>query len=366
MRRRRFLAAFGTAASVGLAGCGYAPGGGDSHGTARVDPGGLGSEPMWAVGAAGIVGARSGRITVFEGEGVEFTEGTELRRATRAGTDRWWHTYRTESTAVALGDAVYLLDVEGRVVAFAGREREDEDGRVTVEGTRLWRTGVEGVRAPLVAAGSVAYVATDTGVAAVRDGTVQWRVSLSAPPETLLPTDGGVLAAAGETVVSLANDGAERWRTAGEGPLAATAERVYVQTPDGALAALDRRGRRLWTADASFGLSSIATTADAVYAVGTSGLTAFDADGTERWRVGRTLATRTAVPAPEGAYLAGRGTVEALGPEGRRWERDLETDSSEPVAGWLDGQRVALLFDAGTIYWFQRTDQREGLLSGHR
>lgn len=366
MRRREYLAALGTVASVGLAGCGYAPGGGDSRGTASVHPGGFGDEPMYAVAPTGIAAARSGRIAVFEGEGVEFTEGTELRRATRAGTDRWDHVYRTESTDVALGEAVYLLDVEGRVVAFAGREREDEEGRTTIEGTRVWRTGVQNARTPLVAAGPVAYVATDTGVAAIRDGSVQWRASLSATPETLLATDDGVLAAADETVVSIGTDGSERWRTAGDGPLTVTAERVYLQTPDGALVALDRQGRRLWTTDAPVGLSSIATTADTVYVVGNAGLTAFDADGTERWRFGRTQASRTAVPAREGAYLAGRGVVEALGPEGQRWERDLEADPGEPVAGWLDGQRVALLFDAGTVYWFQRTDQRRGLLSGHR
>lgn len=366
MRRRVFLAALGTAVSAGLAGCGYAPGGGDSRGSASVHPGGFGNDPMYAVDPSGIAAARSGRITVFEGEGVEFTDGTELQLASRAGTSRWDHVYRTESTAVALGDAVYLLDAERRVAAFAGREREDEEGRTTVDGVRLWRTGVGGARAPLVASGAQAYAATGAGVAAIRDGTVRWRASLPAATERLRATDDGVVAAAGETVVALTADGTERWRADGTGPLAVTGERCYFETTDGALAAHDRAGRRLWTAEAPFGLRDVATTAATVYAVGGAGLTTFSADGTEQWRVGGLQGHRVVAPAPEGAYVAARGTVEAVGPDGRRWRRDLDANPGRPVAGWLDGQRVATLFDSGTVQWFQRTDQRRGLLSGHR
>lgn len=366
MRRRRLLAALGTAASAGLAGCGYAPGGGDSRGTANVRPGGFGNDSMYAADASGIAAARSGRITVFEGEGVEFTDGTELQLATRAGGSRWTHVYRTESTAVALGDAVYLLDVEGRVAAFTGREREDEEGRTTVEGVRLWRTGVGGARGPLVASGTQAYAATGAGVAAVRDGTVRWRASLPAVPETLLATADGVVVAAGGTVVALAADGEERWRAAGTGPLAVTDDRWYFETADGALAAHDRRGRRRWTAEVPYRLSALAATDEAVYLAGETSLVVYGADGSERWRVGGVEDVSVAVPAPEGAYVAARGTVEALGPDGRRWMRRLEDDPGEAVAGWLDGQRAAFLFDSGTLVWFQRTDQRRGLLSGHR
>lgn len=365
MRRRRLLAALGTAASAGLAGCGYAYGGGDSRGERRVGSNITFGETLFAVAPSGILVASSGRLTVFEDEDVRFVDGTELVVASRAGAGRWRHVYETESSATALGDAAYLLDVEGRVAAFSGRNT-DPDTDTVPEERRLWRTGVGGAQPPLAATGAVAYVATRSGVAAVRDGSVRWRASTPVPPETLLPSAGGVVATAAATVVAFDSDGAEQWRTNGEALVVAD-DRVYVFTPENQFAAYGRRrGRRLWTVDTPVSTAGIAATPDTVYVSGGASLTAIAADGTERWQASGVRPSRVVVPAPEGAYSAGRGVVQAVGPDGRRWQRDLERDAGQPIEGWLSGQRLAVLYDSGTIYWFQRRAQPRGLFSGRR
>ena len=69
------------------------------------------------------------------------------------------------------------------------------------------------------------------------------------------------------------------------------------------------------------------------------------------------------VAAPEGAYgIGGRCRVYALDDDGTRWTRQLSVRSCDLVGGWLDGERVAFLFESGAIRWLQRTDQDPGLL----
>lgn len=362
MRRRRLLAAFGTAAAGSLAGCGYAYGGGDVRRTERVAPGTLGI-PQFAVGDGRVVGAANGRHWVFEGDEPEWVDGVELSVADLDGSNRWSHVHRTAARSVAVGGAVYLLDEAGRVVAVGGREVEAGDGRSTeLEGEELWRTSVTDAGAPFVADERGVYVATGDGVAAVRDGAVAWRRSLSTPVGALWSFDGGVLVRGGGGLLALAGDGRKRWRRAISSgvPVSVAAGRALLARRDLFGIAPDRTVD--WRLEWNRQTEALATNDGRAAVVGPADVRTVDAaDGTRLWSSSVSVETETPVVGPTALYDASGCRAVAVDGSGRRWRRELDGDC-RAVTGWIDGETVAFLFEGGEVVWFQRADQERGLL----
>lgn len=369
MRRRRLLAALATGAVGATAGCGYAYGGGDLRGADSVGTRGFG-ETRYALGDDRIAVARSGQLFWHGDEETTFEDGTNVTVADRSGDSRWRYKHRAHSVAVAGIDPVYLLDDQDRVVAIgAAPPGGDSPGsqRRPYDGEERWRVTLDDARSPLVADSRGAYVAVESGVAAVRDGEEAWRVEAPSSVESLLATDDTLLVGTSDAVVALSPAGPERWRQETDGvPRFATAGgRIVVRDRSRMTLRELASGDRLWATDAERPRGQPTMTADRVYVAARSRVDAFDAEtGDREWHatVGSEL-SGPVIPAPEGVYAVRRGCVAlAMGAGGVRWTRELSMGSCGVVGGWLDGETVAFLLDSGEIRWLQRTDQDTSLV----
>ncbi|PSQ17939.1 hypothetical protein BRD02_01980 [Halobacteriales archaeon QS_8_69_73] len=369
MRRRRLLAAVGTAALGALAGCGYAPAGGEVRRTGGLDPGGIGpqvSGALFAVDDDRVVGVANGRHYVFGADGTEFVDGADLTVVGRDGSSEWGYVHRSDARALALGDGVYLLDEASRVVAVGPTEVDggDDDGSTETEITERWRVPVVDPTPPLVAAGATAYVAAADGVAAVRDGGVAWRRSFEAV-DALRALDGGLLVRTGETLVALDGAGGRRWRrsVAPGATVAVEAGRAVVAGES--VVGIGLGGTAEWDLESSGAVRGLVGTDGRVAVLGSDGTRVVAADdGTELWAGGATVRPDAIVVGPEALYYVLGRAVGAVDGDGRRWRRGLSDDRAGccPAVGWLDGETVAFLLKSGEIVWLQRATQNRGLL----
>lgn len=363
MRRRRLLAAVGTAALVPVAGCGYAHGGGDVRRRERVDVG-LGPRgPTFRLAGDRIVVVDSGRHYVLRDGDPEWVDGARVAVADREGSSRWSYLHRSPARSVAVGGSVYLLDEASRVVAVGPTDVE-RTGSTEVDGEERWRASVDDAEPSLSADDRGAYVALAGGVAAVRDGTVAWRRELPAPVEELWSLGGGVLARTEGPLLALDADGAERWRRTVESRARVTvaADRAVVVGDD--LLGVAPDGTVEWRYDWDRGTRGLTVTDGRVGVADSAGIRALDAaDGTRLWRLSPSMGLTTPVVGPGTLYDVVDCRAVALDDSGRRWTRDLDDGGRcRAVTGWLEDEAVAFLLESGDVVWLQRTDQDRGLL----
>ena len=100
MKRRRLLATVGTATLGALAGCGYAPAGGEVRRTGNLDSGSVGprvSGALFAVDDNRVVGVANGRHYVFGENGPEFVDGANLTVVGRDGSRGWGYVHPSDA-----------------------------------------------------------------------------------------------------------------------------------------------------------------------------------------------------------------------------------------------------------------------------
>ena len=367
MRRRRLLATVGTATLGALAGCGYAPAGGEVRRTGNLDSGSVGprvSGALFAVDDDRIVGVANGRHVVFGGDGTEFVDGADLTVVGRDGSDGWGYIHPSDARSLALGEGVYLLDEASRVVSVGLTEVEGGETPET-EVDERWRVRVAGAESSLAAGGRTAYVATAGGVVAARNGETAWRRSFPEGTDVFRAFDGGLLVRSGGSLVALDGDGERRWRRSVDPGVAVAVEagRAIVAGEDVVGVAPD--GTVDWDLESSGAVRRLVGTDGRVAVIGSRGTRAVAADdGAELWAGGATVRPDAAVVGPEALYYVLGRAVGATDGDGRRWRRGLPDDREGccPAVGWLDGETVAFLLRSGDIVWFQRETEDRGLL----
>ena len=368
MRRRRLLAAIGTASLGALAGCGYAPAGGEVRRTGVLGP--VSAGPRWsgtlfAVGDDRVVGVANGRHYVGGMDGTEFVDGADLTVVGRNTSSGWGYVHRSDARALALGDGVYLLDEASRVVAVGPTEVDgDDDGSTETKITERWRVPVVDPDPSLVAAGATAYVAAADGVAAVRDGGVAWRRSFEAV-DALRTLDGGLLVRTGETLVALDGAGGRRWRRSVDPDATVIVGAGRAVVAGESVVGIGPGGTAEWDLEPSGAVRGLAGTDGRVAVLGSDGTRVVAADdGTELWAGGATVRPDAVVVGPEALYYVLGRAVGAVDGDGRRWRRGLPDDREGccPAVGWLDGETVAFLLKSGEIVRLQRKTRNRGLL----
>lgn len=361
MKRRRLLAALAAGSTVGLAGCGYAYGGGDVRDEAAVRPRGLtGGDPMYAFAADSIAAARNGRT--HDHDRGEFREATLVAVADRRGRRRWSYTHWTESVAVAYGNALYLLDERERVVAVDTVTFEDDRGVERTEPREVWRVAPPSPRPPIAADARGAYVHTADGVAAIRNGDVIWRAAVPGAVETIESVAGDVLVRTPEAVVLFDHGGEERFRHDGESSGAGFHDGRIFLARDGSVEAFDADGGgRHWSRDIDGAIRTLRVEDGTAYVLVGSRVAAVEGGDLAWTTTGKVRLTEAFVPSPEGVYAVPDGCrVTAVDPDGVRWTRSVDVDDCTVVEGWLDGETVAFLFDSGDLRRLQRVDQNPG------
>ncbi|OYR54836.1 outer membrane protein assembly factor BamB family protein, partial [Halorubrum halodurans] len=230
---------------------------------------------------------------------------------------------------------------------------------------------------PIAADGAGAYVGSGSLVIAAREGDVDWAVAVDGDVRGLWCGDAGgpdgVVVAAADAVVALAPDGSRRWRReSGAGSaLVVDGDLVLLREGDDLLALDLVDGAEAWRTGIDGGGPPPTVTGDRVAAVSRGTLRVLDRDsGEPLWRSGiapgRDRSRSLVVGAERGYFVDRDGDAVAVGSEdsggGRAWTRRLETRSSTPVDGWIDGETVAFAFDTGEFVWLQRYDEDPGLL----
>lgn len=388
MNRRRLLAGVTTAAVAATAGCGYAYGGGDVRGTATIG----GSGTSTAFGGTTAFATTEDRIVRAESGSSPFSgENTSVVVADREATVRWRFDHDATTRGVAVSpsaDRVYLVeegdDGDAGAVAAAARPEADDQGDREREDPS-WRAAVEAVAPPTEMARAVpvaaddhgAYVATQDGVAVVRDGDVVRTVETATPVRRLWggtthdPEDGsagGVIAAVDEALVRIDGDGERIWtQDVGEVPAATVAGgRVVVHEGDD-LVALDREtGTVDWRVEVGGRtgrrIAPPTVTGDRVAVVAAGAIQVLDdTTGEEAWRASGRPWSPVVVDAGS-AYFVDDEVAVAVGPGGTRWTRTLDVEESRVVDAWFDGVTVAFCFASGEVVRLQREDQDRGLL----
>jgi hypothetical protein len=367
VRRRRLLAAVGTATLGALAGCGYAPAGGEVRRTETLDPGDVAprsSGTLFAVDDDHIVGVANGHHRVFGGDGFTFIDGADLTVVGRDGSDGWGYIHPSDARSLALGEGVYLLDEASRVVSVGPTEVEGGETPET-EVDERWRVRVAGAESSLAAGGRTAYVATAGGVVAARNGETAWRRSFPEGADTLRAFDGGLLVRTGESLVALDGDGERRWRRSVAPGAAVAVEASHAVVAGEDVVGIAPDGTVAWDLEPEGEVRRLVGTDGRAAVVGSRGTRAVAADdGAELWAGGATVRPDAAVVGPEALYYVLGRAVGATDGDGRRWRRGLPDDREGccPAVGWLDGETVAFLLRSGDIVWFQRETEDRGLL----
>ena len=372
--RRRLLAAIGTGLAAGVAGCGYAPGGGDVRGEASLltGLGGPGGSNRFDVDGNRIAAARSGQQWIGEFGDRSFETATTVRITDRDAEEIGEFVHLEPSVDVTLGERLYLLDENDRLVATESiEEGEDTDDSVDLE--ESWRIELDDPAAPIAAVGETAFVSDGSSLLAVRDGTVVRERSVSGSVETLSAEDGAVLVSTEAETLALDHEGGSIWEFEIDGPatfaygegVTALRSRETLFDDETDLAAVDTPGGTVrWTTTVGGGNARPAIADGRVHVVVHGSVTAYElADGQRQWESGDVGAAAPIVAGLEGAYSLGEN-CEAIGvnADGRQWSRTLDRRNCSVVDGWIDGETVAFLLAAGGIVWFQRVDEEPGLL----
>jgi outer membrane protein assembly factor BamB len=341
MRRRRFLAAVGLAATVG---CSALPAFGDRSPDSSADENRLSD--------AGACPSRDGwrssrgdaQNTGFAARGPDITDATVERVADRM----------VEGTAPVADDERVYAAVRGGVRAF---------DRAT--GDSAWERSLDGgaARSPLVTCHAV-FAQTPNYLSALDPETGEriWRTALGhgAPDPNLVATRDAVVLAGTPGVTQLSHGGSVEWRTQVDRTVfhgvAHAGDRVVVtESSDdgGGVYAFDAAsGERLWT---TRGLPSIAEPVvddEHAYVVGKDGaVAAFSlADGDEAWRTdarGKSTYAPAALDRDRGLVYVPTGSsgdIAALDTAdgAERWRADVGDWADTPVVGAADA-----LYSAG-------------------
>lgn len=376
-RRRELLAALGTGLAPALAGCGYAPGGGDVRDRRKLGTAVRGDVRYDPDGSRFALSYQTTTVDLDEHDGGLFEVGSGTEIAVGDVTDgiRWATTVERDARDVALGSDAYVLDGEGSVITArpdpADAGEAGERGAGEREGSVAWTVSLAAPEPPLVADDRGAYLPDGESVVALRAGEIAWRVELDGPVAALHAVAGRVVVAAGRDVVALDADGRERWRRS-VGTVESTAVddgriATLASPPVGASVAtvVDvETGARQGSVEVGGRPTGATLNADALYVHGFDALEAYDvASGERRWS--RQVAERGAnvVGAPEGAYRLDDCEVVALGNDGeRRWRRTFDGHSCGVVGGWLADEALVVLLDSGELVRLHRRGVDRGLL----
>lgn len=372
MNRRGLLATVGAATASALAGCGYAPGGGDVLDDAQVGP--TGGMP-WTTTSIDTTGDRITYVTSGE-SAFDSSADTSLYIADRSGSQLERYTYGAASEAVVLDPSAgraYLLatstgqpDEEAATgVATVDLNREDRSHpyvRVEniVSGEAIPDGELHSGRGVLAANRSGAYCLLEDGVAGVGPDDERWRQDVEgaqrvvADQQVVVATEHGVRAF---------EDGSERWQSdTGERPAVATAGEWTAVHADGELRLFDADGTVEWRTDLTPGDPQLRFEDDWLFVEWGSRLAVVDVeDGAVQWEESVGVSA-PAVWDGHRAYSVRDCEVVATDEGGERWRRQLELDECVVVEGWIDGDRVAFLFESGAMRWLRRTDEEPGLL----
>lgn len=384
MKRRPLLVGVVSGAVSALAGCGYAPGGGDVRRTTRT-----GRSPFGPANT--VLTATPGEyvlLALYAG-GMIGDDETVVNVIDRDGDPRWSHEHEGRSRGMAGtvdGDRVHVLTEDHELETATPDSRRTSPPRGTPEGEPAWSATLESSTlghelpdeereaVPVAADAAGAYVALADGVAAVRDGSVAWVVGTEdgGPVTTLLGSDadldGGVLAVTASRIVSLAADGDRRWAVedVSSPRVTATGDRLFVR--DGTdLVALDAEtGTRAWATALDAPGPAPTITGGRVAAIDRGAIRVVDADsGEPLWRVSTagTVDPPVVVDASRAYHVDGTDAVAVGANDDGGWRRSLDAEvSGTPVAGWLSAETVAFVFDTGAFVWLQRRQADRGLL----
>lgn len=308
MNRRAYLAAFGTVAAAGLAGCS-----GDSYDVAAQDAGDATDWPMPGHDPAntryvpGGTAPRTGVKTAWRTEVLTPTGppsvasdtvflpvGNDLLAVDAASGEVRWRADPAENAAVywsapTVLDGVAYLVGDDRIRALDVEDGTEQWGYTFDEPTGyLAPTPGFGGDELFAAAGETVYrFDADTGnVEWSRDVFGQIRHTMAYQPGVLF-----VVTEGGDVYALLEGEGDGFWRTAlpdlVQCPPTVADGRLYVGCFDGKLYALSERGAIEWSTEiGGFAKGGVGVAGGTVYADGSGGLHALDAEtGDEQWSV---------------------------------------------------------------------------------
>lgn len=280
--RREFLRSLGSGAAgaatvgsvLGLAGCGYRPGGGDVRWEVENLRAFYMADDVAASGERLFTFARSVRDFDHE-SGRWFSGGRVAANATDGSHYAWTGQFDQPLTAYATGAGGTAVAATQGIVARFGPDGEE------------WRGAVGYAPVALAVAADRVYVVADEGeLVAAADGEVRWRRDLPTNGEPRLAAlSDGVAALVGDTVLRFGRDGTREWtRDVQHAGALARASSSLVVTARSATTGLDPvTGDRLWSVDGFDGSVRPVVTGDRIYGVEREGLLAYDRSGERRW-----------------------------------------------------------------------------------
>lgn len=361
MRRRSLL--LGLASTFpALAGCTYAPGGGDRRGAHTLpSPGDAPMGQLFGVyDTERFVTARSGRQWIRDESGdLSFDVATTATLVDRSGTVLWRYRQRQTADGLAVGDRLYLID-DGSVTASPPIDPAATGVPRTEQVTaRAWEYPTQTRPEHVAGAGDTAVLAQGRDLVGLRDGEAIWMRELPEQVISVSRWDGKAIVHVASEVVAIRPDGRIAWQqTADPDPGAVSAGPSGVGVIDEGRLRFLADGEVRWEESVPEG--HLVTIGEEALAVGVGGeLQLRELEDGERRATLQTRPRPDAVFVAEdgGGYVATPdGVVRALDEEaGERWRRTLDVDrGARPLDGWLEPETLALLFANGMIYRIQR------------
>lgn len=358
--RRRFLslASLATAGTVGLAGCGYRPGGGDVRWEVNVGTGGYQPDDVLA-GDDGTLFTVNRSSRGFDWDAEEWGQYADLTAYdATSGRERGEAQTEPVGRPAVGGRTLYVGHEDGGLTAFGA------------DGETRWRAETDGPARGVAASADRVYAVTDGDelvAFAPDDGERLWSADSddSGGDVALAGTVDGTYVhreatATSTEVTAFAPDGERRWSATlsaggvGNARPVLVDDTLYVPAR-GSLFALDREdGDDRWSHSAG-SRGSPAVADGAVYLSDGERVSALDAaNGEERWRFApEGWRARVSAPAAaEGvAYVGGRSALYALDGDGGsvRWRVDSGEVRGAPI---VVGRTVVVV-------------SRDGYLRGH-
>lgn len=366
MNRRGFLAVAGTAGATMVAGCGFAHDAGalrDESSIHSPSPEALFDQ----VDDRFVIGRSTSRFVRDEDGEMNFESVTIVPIYTQAGHTAGRADVRGSSSELAAdGDDVYALQEE-QIVAARPDPELGETAVPEPAGTEVrWTATVPGAGGPMAAADGAVYVRQEDALARVADGHVDWELTLDGPPQAIHPDADGPVVITTDAVYALGTDGEERWSlpTTGTAHLDRLAGTLAIRD-DETLCLIDREdGSEAWEASIQRGGDAPRIGRDHVAVPTGRGIEMFDrSSGDRQWHVGRGHRPNPVLAVDAGTVYAatGNGSVLAIADGETRW-RSPERVGGDPLAAWVEEDRVAFCYDTGAIRRFQRRDESMPLL----